>query len=174
MDDRQATLQVDEHTGWYRVGDHGQGEHEGYVEQEIWNTKCVIYHCGWNNDLLLSEWKKQGLSRAGWWSEMDGRCACETGVEPGKTRERLAHCTDNGAPRRGRQSRVSAGYGHGLLMEIPDQGALKMLLRGTTKRSRAWKRNYFSIVPHRKEPVYLTFSFLRSITNILFLKRFGT
>ena len=60
-----------------------------------------IYHCGWNNDLAMSGWRTRVEVGQRWWPEMDGRCACPTGVEPGKKRECLGHCTNSIAPKGG-------------------------------------------------------------------------
>ena len=114
-------LVEEEHTGWmagwYGVGEPGARRTlrlrtEGNMEHNfcIWkilNSVCwSVMQTGylplWLKQQSGDEWvKNQGLS-TGWWPEIDGRCAGPTGVELGKA-----------SPTRGRQSRASAGYGHG-------------------------------------------------------------
>ena len=52
-------------------------------------------------NLAMSGWRTRVEVGQRWWPEMDGRCACPTGVEPGKKRECLGHCTNSIAPRGG-------------------------------------------------------------------------
>ena len=62
---------------------------------------------------------------------MEGRCASRTGVEPGNT-----------FPKRGRRSRVSAGYGHGWTGGFWGQGwwwwILWSILEGSIAEGRCW------------------------------------
>ena len=44
--------------GKHRLWTSGNMEHKMYLEiQNLLNPRLVIYHCGWNNDLLMSGWR---------------------------------------------------------------------------------------------------------------------